>query len=89
MDWAREADDMSNVYTHSALNIAVTSASDVSHGCFLPRDPSYVASCDIPRLRGEGFESSDIALASFTAVNNNFYRYHVIHTPLGRRALVF
>ncbi|KUJ23570.1 HET-domain-containing protein [Mollisia scopiformis] len=80
-DWAREATRMSDVYSGGAVNIAASSASDGSVGCFFNRDSSHVWQHTVAaRVNGQN--------RIYDCIEDGISDACIFETPLARRAWV-
>ncbi|KAE8442363.1 hypothetical protein EG329_003434 [Mollisiaceae sp. DMI_Dod_QoI] len=80
-DWANEAKFMSDVYSGGAINIAASSASDGSGGCFFSRDPTHVWQHTIAtHVDGQS--------RIYDCIEDGIFDACVFETPLSRRAWV-
>lgn len=83
-DWNREAAKMDKVYSHAALNIAATGASDASKGLFFPRSANTMELLEIELdwpIKGKFSQK-------FTLLDHDYWKRLVVDEPLMRRAWV-
>lgn len=80
-DWQRESASMQNVYKHSFLNIAATSASDGSFGCFVERNSLLVQPCEVEA-------GWDWGPGNYYLYDSAFWRHGMTRAPLNTRAWV-
>lgn len=80
-DWQQEAAIMGDVYRNAALNIAATSSSDGSGGCFSDRNPIIAQPCTMEA----GWEG----IAGHYQIHDSaLWRHGVTRAPLNTRAWV-
>ncbi|KAL9620021.1 MAG: hypothetical protein Q9160_005398 [Pyrenula sp. 1 TL-2023] len=81
-DWRREASTMHDVYAHSALNIAATSAPDSNSGLFSVRSPAEI---NPPIIHLKRFRLRNYP---WRVVDNAMWRKEVDDAPLTQRGWV-
>jgi hypothetical protein len=92
-DWAREAANMSLIYTNTYLNISATSAQNGHQGCYRSRDPTKVAGLPVKRIRPDSDRKSWIhsdsdGMSWFKLVYSGIWRENVDQAPLSQRGWV-
>lgn len=83
-DWRKESQLMHLVYSHSWCNIAASSASNSSVGCFFKRDPRHVQPFEAV-VRWPG---ADGGSAACTFSKKELYGKHIENGPLAERGWV-
>ena len=83
-DWKLEAPKMDKVYSHAALNIAATGASDSSKGLFFPRRAEVM---DLPEIRLDWSFRVKSSIR-YSILDRDYWKRLVMDEPLIRRAWV-
>ncbi|KAL3423491.1 heterokaryon incompatibility protein [Phlyctema vagabunda] len=81
VDWERESQSMSEVYSNSYCNIAASHAADGTYGCFIKRDPDLVKPVKVDLNWGPN-------PGTYYVIQWLYWRQKVMEMPLHRRAWV-